>query len=164
MDRDLFMTSRRVQAAAGALVLALLLAGWTGARAMRIDPVVPAAPPTFATAAALARAGMVVPADVGAVVGHNMFSPERKAPARRYRLSGYTEEAPRVQPPQPIVLGTAVSAGGRSFAMCKVGDGAPQVLYVGDIIGGFTVKSIERGLVVFTTPAGERLEIKASIP
>ena len=163
MDRELF-AARPVQVALAVLALALGLATWTASRALRIDPVPPAAPPTFATADALAKPGMVVPADIGAVVALNAFSPDRKAPSRRYRLTGYAEDEPAAAPPVPVVLGTSVASGDRSFAICRVGDGPATVVRINDRIGGYTVKSIERGRVVFATPVGERLEINANSP
>jgi hypothetical protein len=160
MDRDM-LTSRPVQLALAVLGLGLVVAGWTGSRAYRIEPVIPASEPTFASAAALSTSGMSVPVDIGAVVALNLFSPERKAPSVRYRLTGYAEATPAAQPPQPVVIGTFVAAENRSFAFCSVGDSRATVVRVGDRIGGYTVKSIERGSVVFTTPAGERLVINA---
>ncbi len=163
MDREL-LGARPVQGALAALVLALAIGAWTTSRAIRIDPVPAAAPPTFASAEALAKPGMVVPADIGAVVALNVFSPDRKAPSRRYRLGGYVDDEAAPQAPQPVVLGTSVAAGDRSFAICRIGDGPATVVRVNDRIGGYTVKSIERGRVVFATPVGERLEINANTP
>jgi hypothetical protein len=163
MDRELF-TARPVQIALGTLVLALGIAGWTASRALRIEPVPAAAPPRFATADALAKPGMVVPADIGAVVALNVFSPDRKAPSRRYRLAGDAEDETTGQTPQPVVLGTSVASGDRSFAICRVGDGPATVVRLNERIGGYTVKLIERGRVVFATPVGERLEVNANRP
>ena len=163
MDRE-FFASRPIQVALGTLVLALGLTAWTVSRAIHIDPVPPGIPPTLSTAEALAKPGMVVPADIGTVVALNAFSPDRKAPSRRYRLAGYASDDPVPDAPQPIVLGTSVASGDRSFAICRVGDGPATVLRVNDRIGGYTVKSIERGRVVFVTPVGERLEINANRP
>jgi hypothetical protein len=163
MDRELF-AARPIQVALAVLVLALGVAAWTSSRALRIDPVPPATPPTLATEGALAKPGMVVPADIGAVVALNLFSPDRKAPSRRYRLAGYAEDEPTAPPPTPVVLGTSVASGDRSFAICRVGDGPATVVRLNERIGGFTVKAIERGRVVFATPLGERLEINANRP
>jgi hypothetical protein len=157
----MILSSRSVQVALAVCVLALAAAAWTGVNAFRITPVTPAAPPSFPTAASLAKTGMSVPPDVGAAVAMNPFSPARKAPAVRYRLSGYGSDVPATPPPQPVVLGTVVAAGNRSFAYCSVGDSRATVVRVGDLIGGYTVKSIERGLVVFSTPAGDKLVITA---
>src|SRR5262245_54286639 len=100
------LSIRSVQIALGSIVLALVLLGWTATRALRIDPTGAAAPPSFATADALARPSIVVPVDIGVVVNQNLFSPERKAPPRRYSLSGYAPATPVTPPAKPLVLGT----------------------------------------------------------
>ena len=50
-----------------------------------------------------------------------------------------------VEPLKPLVLGTAVATDGRSFATLQLGDGSPTLVHVGDKIGEWTVKSIQRG-------------------
>ncbi len=161
MNRAMF-NARSVQIALGALVIALLLSAWTASRALRIDPTEAAPPPSFATADALAKAPMVVPIDVGATVGMNLFSPERKAPARRYSLSGYAPAVAVAPPAKPLVLGTVVAANKRSFAICRMPDGPAGVVYVGDKVGMYTVKTIERNQVVFSAPGEEPFVVNAS--
>jgi hypothetical protein len=103
------------------------------------------------------------PIDIRGAVELNAFSPERTAPARRYRLAGWEGPAePAAAPPQPIVLGTVYSTPEQSFAIAKVGDGRPTVVRAGDILEGYTVRSIERGHVVFISQTGERLEIRSN--
>jgi len=161
MNRAMFK-ARSVQIALGALVIALVLSGWTASRAMRIEPTSPAPPPSFATADALAGAPMVVPVDIGTIVGLNVFSPERKAPLRRYRLSGYAEPVAAAPPPKPLVLGTVVAPDNRSFAFSRMPDGPAMIVRVGDRIGMYTVKSIERNQVVFFAPGEEPFAVTAS--
>jgi hypothetical protein len=161
MNRALF-SARSIQIALGALVLALGLSAWTASRAMRIDQTTAAPPPSFATSDALAKAPMVVPVDIGMVVGLNVFSPERKAPLRRYRLSGYAEPVAAAPPPKPLVLGTVVAPNNRSFAFCRMPDGPAIIVRVGDKIGTYTVKSIERNQVVFNAPGEEAFAVNAS--
>ena len=57
------------------------------------------------------------------------------------------------------MLGTAASDAAHGFATVQLADGAPTIVRVGDKIGEYTVKSIERGHVVFTTPSGKKLDI-----
>jgi hypothetical protein len=155
---------RSLMIALVALVVSLVVASTVVARAVRVDEVAAAPPPTFATAAAVGKPGASTPVDVRAVVELNAFSPERSAPKRRYRLTGYDEPAVAapVAGPQPVVLGTFVSAPDRTFATCRVGADRPRIVRVGDVLGGYTVRSIERFMVVFTTPAGDRLEVRSS--
>lgn len=160
IDREL-LAARSVQVALGALVLAVVFSGWSLTRAVRIDPVPPGAPLRFSTAGAVMTPDPTTPPDVVSVVSLNVFAPERTAPARRYRLAGYAQEKPSAEAPKPVVLGTALSTPERSFAIVKVGDVGPQIVRMGNTIAGYTVKSIERGLVVFAASTGERLAISA---
>lgn len=159
MDREL-LSARPVQLALVGLALAIGFTGWSLARAVRIEPIPAGAPLRFNTAGAVMTPDSTTLPDVVSVVSLNVFAPERTAPARRYRLAGYTER-PAAELPKPYVLGTAVSTPARTFAMVKVGDSKVQIMHVGETIAGYTVKSIERGLVVFTAPTGERLAISA---
>ena len=156
-----FLSARPVQLALAALVLSIAFSGWSLTRAVRIDPVPPGAPLRFSTAGAVMTPDPTTPPDVVSVVSMNVFAPERTAPARRFRLAGYAQEKPSAEAPKPVVLGTALSTPERSFAIVRVGDVGPQIVRVGNTIAGFTVKSIERGLVVFAAPTGERLAISA---
>jgi hypothetical protein len=156
------LSIRSVQIALACVAIALVLVGWTASRAMRIDPTDAAAPPNFATAEALAKVPMVVPVDIGAVVNQNLFSPDRSAPARRYSLSGYAPVTPVTPPAKPLVLGTAVASGDRSFAVCRMPDGPARIVYAGDKIGIYTVKSIARNQVVFVAPGEEPFAVNAS--
>jgi hypothetical protein len=163
MNRDL-LHSRAFQLAAATLVLAVGVVTWTAVRAMQIVPVAEAAPPVFATDAAMAKIPPRGPYDITAVVGVDVFAPERTAPARRYRLGGYEPERPSSPPPQPLVLGTSVADDANSFAICRVAGGPATIVRIGSKIGAFTVFSIERGLVVFTGPTGEKVTVKAATP
>lgn len=155
--------SRGLQVAAGALVLSLVLGGWAFGRAVSIEPVGEAAPPVFATSAATAKQPARPPLDINAVVSNNVFAPERTPPPRRYRLGGAAPEAPKeAPPPQPTVLGTSVESATNSFAICRLESGPATIVRIGDKVGVFTVVSIERNVVVFTSPAGERVAIKAA--
>ena len=149
------------RAAIGAAVLSAALMTWTLVHAVRIDPV-----PEFS--AGQLAAGLVISAptstgdaDVEAAVQADLFATDRSAPARRYRVPGEeSDEAPPTEAPVlPVVLGTAVSDESHSFATVQLGEGRAVIVHVGDKIGEYTVKSIGRGSVVFTTQANKRLEI-----
>ena len=97
----------------------------------------------------------------------NVLSPARTAPLTRYVLvraedTNGEDVAGFDAPMQPVVLGTAVGAGGDSFAMVRLGaSGDASVLRVGDALAGWTVLSIARGQVVFRDAAGARLTLDA---
>ena len=79
---------------------------------------------------------------------------------------GPKDNAPAPEPENPVVVGTAVSADGQSFAVIErpSSNGRRENVRVGDKIGVFTVKSIERGHVVFMTSAGKRVDVNALKP
>ena len=146
--------------AIGALVAALALDGWATARAVRIDPV-PADPPRLLDVSRAFRSGTQrQTTDIDAAVAADPFSPSRTAPSERYQLPWESDEA-KVEVTRPIVLGTAISLDGRSFATCQLGTDRPRIVHVGDKLGDYTVKSIARGSVVFRTPSGTSLDVQA---
>jgi hypothetical protein len=156
-----------MRAALAALALALGIGAWTVVRAVHLEAVPELPPPTLASSASLATVVAPPAADIPGAIEKDPFSPDRTAPETPYRLPG--EPDPKavettVEAPQPVVLGTAVSGDGRSFAVMRLGDASPTSLHVGDKIGPYTVKSIERGRVVFTTLAGKRLDVLALKP
>lgn len=165
IDRDLAAWPP-FRVALAALALSVAIAAWSLVRAVRIEAVPEAPPPTFAAASDVAARAPRVTVDVRAAVEKDLFSPDRTAPAERYRVPGESEPAAAVvvEAPKPVVLGTAVSGTGRSFATCQLGDGQPIIVRVGDRIGEYTVKTIERGRVVFTTAKGTLLEVPALKP
>ena len=165
MDRDV-LAWQPFRLALGALAVAAVLAGWTLVRAVRLEPVPDAPPPTFASAGDLASHAQSPHASVSDAVARDLFSPDRTAPAERYRVPGEADDTPKVVVESfvPVVLGTGVSGGGRSFATCQIGDGAPMIVRAGDTIGDYKVKSIGRGRVVFTTANGKQLEVPALSP
>src|SRR3970282_2232116 len=127
-------------------------------RAVRVADVPDAAQPACVAEGALALRSDVAPVNVRAAVERDLFAPDRSAPAQRYRLPGEDEPSdPAGEPATPIVLGTALSGAGRSFATCQLGDDRPIIVRVGEKIGEYTVRTIERGRVVFTTAKGSPL-------
>lgn len=153
-----------MRAAVAALVLAFGFAVWSLFDALR-TPALPMiaihAPATFALAAAPAPR----PVDVDAAVKSDLFSPDREEPEQAFRLPG--EPAPQtavaaVNVPKPTVLGTAVGPNGFSFATAEIAAKGPRIVHVGDRLGDYTVKTIERGHVVFVAADGTRLDIAAT--
>ncbi len=156
-----------MRAALGALAVGAAVLAWTLAGALHTD-VVPAAPAAVTiTPGALATPAPPPSVDVGAAVASDLFATNRSAPPVRYHPPGevvVTGPAGPQEPPKPVVLGTALAADGSSFATCQFASSRLLMVRVGDHVGNFVVKSIERGSVVFTTPEGKRLEIFAPRP
>ena len=61
-----------------------------------------------------------------------------------------------------LVLGTAVAPNNRSFAFCRMPDGPAMIVRVGDKVGTYTVKSIDRNQVVFFAPGEEPFAVNAT--
>jgi hypothetical protein len=159
----------RVPAMRGALaacVLATALSAWTLVRAVRLDDI-PDAPAGQLLVGDALRGGArpPPPADFSATVEHDPFSPDRTAPTSPYRMPGEPDPdlTPAPDPIKPVVIGTAVSIDGRSFATVRLGDARPAIVHVGDRIGEYTVKSIDRGRVAFTMSSGKRLNVDATV-
>ncbi|MBK7596056.1 MAG: hypothetical protein IPJ11_12615 [Gemmatimonadetes bacterium] len=155
-----------VRWAAFGVLAALVVMAWTAWRMWQVTDV-PAAPP----GPMLSTDALITPArpesvDVDAAVSLDLFNPDRAAPIARYRLPSDPAAVASDMPPpaRPVVLGTAIASDGSSFATCQLESSRLLMVRVGDKVGVYLVKSIERGRVVFQTPAGERLEIQALRP
>lgn len=158
--------SRRATAAAlacaGAMVLALIAAE----RAIRLDPIPRPASPPSGPATARIGARVDTTSDVVRLASaRHPFRPERRPPAERFRMPGESlvGEADTMAPAQATglrLIGTAVTAPGRGFAMCQAGDAAPRLVRVGETLAGFTLRSVERGRALFRAPDGGTLDLR----
>ena len=83
-DRE-WVSTNAGRGAIAALVLSGMVALWTAANAIRIDPVPEAAAPEFPVGGALAAPAAASRIDVAAAVDADPFAPDRTAPAARYR-------------------------------------------------------------------------------
>lgn len=149
-----------MRAALAALALAFVYALWALVGAFRAPSM-----PTVATHAPVALA-LRTPAppravDIDAAVRSDLFSADRQAPEQSYRLPGEPppHSAVAVNVEKPTVLGTAVAPNGFSFATAELGARGPRIVHEGDKLGDYTVKTIERGHVVFVASDGTRLDI-----
>src|SRR6185312_6070106 len=159
-DRE-WMSTGGGRASLALLVASTGVALWTLVHAVRIAPVPDLPDAQFAGGGALAAAAAPRSVDVAAAVETDAFAPDRTAPERAYRAPGEEgdDDAPKADPTEPVVLGTAVSDAARSFATVQLGDSHAVIMRVGGRIGEYTIKTIERGHVVFTTPSGKKLDI-----
>lgn len=137
---------------------------WSVATALRVDPLPDPPPPPVVR---LGSTRALRPAtDVQAAVENDPFSPDRSAPSAPYRMPGESgpSNAPVVEPPKPAVLGTAVATDGRSFATVQLSGQTPTLVHVGDKIGDWVVRAIQRGKVVLVSSAGARADVSVSKP
>ena len=158
-DRDWTATT------AGRAALALLVAStgfalWTLVHAVRMPAVPESTESQIANGGALSKVPPVRDVNVAMAVETDPFAADRSAPERAYRAPGEEgDDTPKAATDEPVVLGTAVSDAARSFATVQLGDSHAVIMRVGGKIGEYTIKSIERGHVVFTTPSGKKLDI-----
>ncbi|MGH7690444.1 MAG: hypothetical protein ACREN3_12630 [Gemmatimonadaceae bacterium] len=156
-----------MRAALGALVVSTGAVVWASVVALRTHAVEAAPSAVVFTPGALDTRAAALPVDVRAAVATDLFATNREAPPVPYRAPGDVPVAGPVAPraaPQPVVLGTALAADGSSFATCQFASSRLLMVRVGDHVGNYLVKSIERRSVVFSTPDGKRLEIFALLP
>jgi type IV pilus biogenesis protein PilP len=152
--------------ALGALALGVGALLWALVTAFRVETI-PDPPPTIVGSIEDIRAGASRPkSDIEATVDNDVFSVERSAPDAPYRMPGEPDPNAKAapQPEKPIVLGTAVATDGRHFATMQLRDGRPTLVRVGDKIGEWVVRSIERGKVVLVSTGGARADIAVPNP
>ena len=166
------MSARRWTASPGmrvalaALGASVIVAGWTLVDALRIDPVPD--PPAMRLAGLETTGGRSSRrrVDLNAVVENDLFAPDRAAPDAPYRMPGESgpNDAPVAQPEKPLLLGTIVATDRRSYATVQLGGGRPTLVHVGDKIGEWSVKAIERGKIVLVTAGGARADVAVPKP
>jgi len=163
--RDL-TRSPAMRLALAALALSVGITGWTLVRAFRADAL-PETPPTTIASLETIRGGAVhPPADIESAVDNDLFADDRSAPGVPYRMPGENvpDDKPAVVPEKPIVLGTAVATDGRHFATVQLSGASPTLVHVGDRIGEWIVRSIERGKIVIVTAGGTRADVTVPKP
>jgi len=155
-----------VRTAVVALAAAIVAVGWSLSRALRPPASGGTAVMSVAALEPITRGPLPPPADIQSAVESDLFSRDRSAPSAPYRMPGESapDNKPVVEPIKPIVLGTAVANDGRSFATLQLGDATPTLVHVGDKIGEWTVKGIERRKVVLVSTAGNRAELTVPKP
>lgn len=161
MTYSTLFKSRSTRIATLALALAAIAFGWTAIRAVRADPLPSVSPMAIARIDAITHRVPRPTVDLKAAVENDLFSPDRTAPSGSYRLPGETgsSDKPVVDVQRPTVLGTAVATDGRSFATLQLGDSHPTLVHVGDKIGEWVVRAIERGKVTLVNAAGVRADV-----
>jgi hypothetical protein len=152
----------------GALVLLLVsiaTVAWTLVHAVRAEAL-PETPPSSNGTEPIKRAIPPGPADVQAAIESDLFSSDRSAPSAPYRLPGEKshEVKQAAEPPKPVVLGTAVANDGKSFATLQLGEDRPTLVHVGDKIGEWVVKAIDRGKVTIINSSGGRADLVVPKP
>jgi hypothetical protein len=153
-----------MRASISVLAAAVAVLGWSAVSAVRVDPLPDTPPPRMANLGT--GRGVRPPTDVQSAVENDVFSPDRSAPSAPYRMPGENapSDKPLVEPAKPTVLGTAVATDGRSFATVQLAGQPPTLVHVGDKIGEWMVRAIERGKVVLVSSAGTRADVTVTKP
>jgi hypothetical protein len=154
------------RAALVALLVSIIVAGWSLSNALRVEALPDVPPTTLASLESIKGAGSTPAMDVQAAVENDLFSADRTAPEAPYRMPGEhaPDDKPVVEPMKPIVLGTVVATDGRSFATVQLGDARPTLVHVGDKIGEWAVKAIVRGKVTLVSTSGARIDVTVPRP
>ncbi len=150
----------------GAVVVGVIAVVWTLVVALRVEPLPAPSSRNTENLAAIAMSASRPGVDLDAAVDGDIFSPDRAAPATRYSMPNEKQasDASAGESEKPVVLGTAVATDGRSFATLKLGEGAPTLSHVGDHIGDWTVRAIERGKVTLVSANGTRATVAVPKP
>lgn len=147
------------------LLVAIATVAWTLVHALRAEAL-PEMAPSSNGVEPIKRAIPPVPADVQAAIESDLFASDRSAPAAPYRLPGEKsgEVKQAAEPPKPVVLGTGVANDGKSFATLQLGEDRPTLVHVGDRIGEWIVKAIDRGKVTIINSSGGRADLVVPKP
>ena len=162
----MIMRTWGMRVASSAVGIATILVVWSAADAVRSAPL-PDSPELAPVRLESLRSSTVRPiADVDATVANDVFSARRTPSASPYQLPGESTpaDAPEVEPIKPIVLGTAVATDGRHFATVQLSDASPTLVHVGDRIGDWIVRRIERGKIGLVTARGVRADVTVPTP
>ena len=155
--------SHALRASRGLVLAASLFVLWAASLFFR-TPAASAWPEVEPHGAAPAPAALAGPSDaeLQRAVATDLFSPDRSAPAVRYRIER-ASATPNAPPPLPVrLVGTVVTAAGRSFAMCQQGAATPRVVYPGQHIGPLKLESVSQGSATFTDDAGVRVVLRVA--
>jgi len=156
-----------MRVALGALAVAIVVTAWTLVDALRVEAI----PELPSASVASLQGGAHAPqkrarADIATIVDNDLFSPDRSAPAAPYRMPGEPDpnDKPAAMPEKPVLLGTGVATDHHNFATVQLGGDRPTLVHVGDKIGPWVVKAIERGKIVLTTAGGTRVDVSVPKP
>jgi len=153
------------RAACTVLCGSLILFGLAMGEVLRTEPW-PSSRPSASPVAPPARRDRpdLSKAQLAATVEHDPFHPERRRPEQRFRLPGEADTAagPAATDLPPRLIGTAVLAKGKGFAMCQRGNEPPTLVHVGDRFGDLRLTGVAQGEAVFLTSAGRTLRV--SVP
>jgi hypothetical protein len=161
MSPRLWMKHPGVRGATALLAVSVLVTIWTLVNALRVEaiPDVPAA--NVASLQGITHGQKRARTDIANVVENDLFSADRSAPDMPYRMPGDPDpnEKAVALPEKPVLLGTGTATDHHNFATVQLGGDRPTLVRVGDKIGQWVVRAIERGKITLVTATGAKVDI-----
>ena len=153
-------TWRAIVAAISVLALLVVAAG----RSLRVAPLPgPDAESDPRAAASFTLASVRNAGEVASVLRTDPFHPERRPPTVRFRFPGEGLPTTNVAPVAALrLIGVALIQDGRNFALVQAGGDAPRLVRVGEQVGGYTLRRVERDRAVFAGPDGKMQEYRVA--
>jgi hypothetical protein len=154
-----------LRAAIGLLAVSVLTLAWTLVNALRVEAI-PDAPPATVASLQGTHTQKRARTDIANIVENDLFSADRSAPDVAYRMPGDPDpnEKPAAMPEKPVLLGTGIATDHRNFATVQLGGDRPTLVRVGDKIGQWVVRAIERGKITLVTATGAKVDISVPRP
>jgi hypothetical protein len=165
MSARAMMRHPGVRAASGLLAVSVLVTIWTLTNALRVEAI-PDVPPATVASLQGTHTAKRAKADIANVVDNDLFSADRSAPDTPYRMPGDPDpnEKAAALPEKPLLLGTGIATDHRNFATVQLGADRPTLVRVGDKIGQWVVRAIERGKITLVTATGAKVDISVPRP
>ncbi len=161
-----FTSHTGLRAATGVLAVSVIVTTWTLVNALRAEAIPEVPPSSFASLQGITHGQKRARADIATVVENDLFSADRSAPDTPYRMPGDPDpnEKAVALPEKPLLLGTGVATDHRNFATVQLGADRPTLVRVGDKIGLWVVRSIERNKITLVTATGAKVDIGVPRP
>jgi len=154
-----------LRVASGVLAVSIMTTVWTLVNALRVEAV-PDVPPSNVASLQGTHGPKRTRTDISNVVENDLFSADRSAPDTPYRMPGDPDpnDKPAALPEKPLLLGTGVATDHRNFATVQLGADRPTLVRVGDKIGLWVVRAIERNRITLVTATGAKVDISVPRP
>lgn len=154
-----------LRVASGLLAVSILTTAWTLVNAIRVEAV-PDVPPSNVASLQGTHGAARARTDISNIVENDLFSADRSAPDTPYRMPGDPDpnEKPAALPEKPLLLGTGIATDHRNFATVQLGADGPTLVRVGDKIGQWVVRTIERNKITLVTATGAKVDISVPRP
>jgi hypothetical protein len=145
----------RVRASAAFALVAIGLAARAGYFALSHDTIVPAPPMMYASPSIVARVALTPRTSLERIEALAPFGETQNGPSAT---------APDIATTVPIILIGTIAGADQPAAVCRLGLGDARILHVGDTLGGWRLRQVAPGRVVFVDAAGHSHELRLTSP